>query len=232
MGYTRVDARNKIRFFLNEQTESFWLDADINTAINDAGKEVSKEIRFPRTNFSSALTSGQYQVNLSTNWTFINQDKGVFYVSRNYSGDFADAIELHPSTVADIGQEEVENATPSTPEKYYPLTETTIGVYPPIAETSGTSYSGYVKCYLVVPPTVMDTDGETSEILDWTFYAHVYHATAECFGKREGFEEKQILYDNKYQNEVAKIKSDYSDKFGVDPHIKPHDDYIDYIDIL
>lgn len=211
MAFDRQYIFNKVMFILKQESQ-FFTSSEIHMMIGvDAWKRIAEDINYPKTNYSSYLTSGQYQVSAPSDFLKIDENSQVTYE------DDSTIHELTPKKQTNIGRHIILNATPGTPSNYFMESETVIGVYPP--STSGCIVIPYVK-----EPTSMSADSDTNEISRQAYMANVYWVVQEAFNKDN--DPRSAKYEKKYDMEIARLNKRFGERFEINYDLRPHEDYL------
>ncbi|HEY6022211.1 MAG TPA: hypothetical protein VIY48_20790 [Candidatus Paceibacterota bacterium] len=212
MTVTYRDIWDKVSFYTKSE-HKFFTSAEINSIITeDAFNRIAEEVGYPKANYSSYLTSGEWSVSSPSDFIKVDQDSQVTYK------DATNTAVLTPTEQFAIGRDNILTATPGTPEHYFLESDTKIGIYPP--STSGCVVIPYVK-----RPTVMSSgDISTNELTERCYMAAVYWTVSELLIKDS--DERASLFLDKYNAEIERLKSQYNMMLEIRRDMKPHKSYI------
>lgn len=211
MAFDRKYIFDKVMFILKQESQ-FFTSGEIHMMIGvDAFKRIAEDLDYPKTNYSSYMASGAYQVSAPSDFLKIDENSQVVYRD---SGGYH---ELTPKKQTSIGRHIVMSATPGTPANYFMESESMMAVYPP--STSGCIVIPYVK-----EPTSLSSDTDTNELTRQAYMAAVYWVVQESFNKDN--DPRSQKYEAKYQMEVNRLKGRFGEMFEIDYALKPHDDYV------
>ena len=211
MAIDRAHIFNKVMFFLKKES-AFFTSSEVHMAIGvDAPRQVARDLNFPKTDYSGAVSSGVWQVTMPSN--FLKLDS-------NAKPTFKDSTtirDLAPKSQTNIGRANILNATPGTPQNYFMKSETVMGLYPP--STSGTIVVPYVKA-----PTSLSSDTDTNALTENAYMAMAYYVVGECMLK-DG-DTRTSDYYALYEREVKRLKRQYGELFEEDIDMMPDEDYL------
>ena len=211
MTITYKNVFDKVMVYLKNEGK-FFTSSEVKTIINqDAFNRIAEEVKFPKTNFSSYLASGEWQVSTPANFICVDPNSQVTYK------DGSNTYRVTPKNQVEIGRENVLTATPGTPERYFMDNDTLIGIYPP-------STSGCIVVPYVHRPTVMSSDTDSNELTERCYMAAVYFTVAECFNKDS--DERAEKYDSKFWSEINRLKGQYNLMYEIRRDVFPHRDYV------
>jgi|TARA_Y100000310_G_scaffold192960_1_gene192903 hypothetical protein len=196
-----------------KQEGLFFTSAEINLIIGvDAFTRIAEDIDYPKTNYSTYVNSGVWQVSTPSDFLKVDENSCITYE------DDSTIHELGPARLTSIGRNVVLNATPGTPANYFMEKEDMVGLYPP--GTSGCLVIPYVQ-----EPTSLSSDSDTNQITRQTYMAAVYWTVHEAMLKdNDGRADKYLAL---YQNEIARNKKRFGEMYELDYAITPHEDYLE-----
>ncbi len=211
MTITRIDIFNKVNFYLKRENK-FFSSTDINTVINrDAFRRIAEDINYPRTSYSTYLTSGQYIVSTPIDFIKVDQNSKLTYQYTSNTVTTGEARELR-----DIGIQNVLTATPGIPENYFMEDEFGIGLYPP--STSGILVIPYVN-----RPSALSSDADTNELTERCYMAAVFWTTSDLLSADS--DERSAIYMQMYNNEITRLKKQYNEMYEISRDLYPHESY-------
>ena len=150
-----------IRKRLGETTASFWSDAELNTWINDACKDIAFRTKCIRSNLYHTPTDDTAEYTLSAIFPNVLSINEYYY---KQDGTNYIKMEATSRTELDALYTGWRSAPSGTPFKYYyDKEEDVFGLYPPpvLAITEGTNWG---RAYITKNHTDMTTDGESPQL--------------------------------------------------------------------
>jgi len=212
MAINRLSIWNEVNFQLKKENK-FFTSSDILRTINDiAMRRVAEDVSYPRTSYSTYMTSGQYIVSSPIDFIKVDQNSWVTYEST--SGNIS---KLKPKELREIGTENVLTAKPATvPQNYFMQNENLFGVYPP-------STSGCIVIPYVHRPTDLSGDADVNEITERSFLAVVYKSCEHLMAADS--DERSLFYKNEYDGEIKRLKGQYNSMMEITRDMKPSKDY-------
>ena len=212
MSITRLDIWNEINFQLKKENK-FFTSSDIHRTINQvANRRVAEDVSYPRTSFSTYVTSGQYLISAPGDFIKVDQNSWVTYESTS-----GNVTKLKPRELRDIGTDNVLTATPGTPGNYFMQNEATFGVYPP-------STSGCVVIPYVYRPTDLSSDTSGNQITERCYMAIVYKSCESLLAADS--DTRSLFFEKKYEYEVKRLRGQYNEMLEITRDAKPHKDYV------
>jgi len=203
---------DKVNFFLKKENK-FFTSSELHMTIGvDSFRRIGEELNYPKTNYSSIIASGEYQISTPSDFIKIDQNHEltVELSSTIYT--------LEPKTSKLIGRQNILDPTNAIPQNYYMETESLIGLYPP-GNTSMIVVIPYVKY-----ATALSSDTDTNELTENCYMAAVYWTVGECMLKDN--DERFATYMQLYDREILRLKSKYGEMFEEDKDLMPDDRYL------
>lgn len=210
MAITRKNIFDKINFYLKQENK-FFTSNEIHLSINDAFRRIAEDIDYPKTNYSTYMTSGQWSV--STPADFLKLDKNSQITYESTSGSYA---VLDNKLQTDIGRDNIFTIAPGVPQYYFEESESKIGIHPP--STSGCIVIPYVKA-----PTDLSSDAATNELTENCYMASVWWVTAECMLKDS--DPRAQGFTGLYTGEITRLKRRFGVRQEQSHNFKPHPSY-------
>ncbi len=208
---TRKNIFDKVNFYLKQENK-FFTSSEIHLSINDAFRRIAEDIDYPKTNYSSYMTSGQWSVSTPADFLKIDKNSQITYESTSGSVNI-----LKSKLQTDIGRDYIMTKSPSIPESYFEESESKIGVYP--SSTSGCLVIPYVKA-----PTALSSDTDTNELTENCYMAAVWWGVAECMLKDSDPRAQGFI--GLYTGEITRLKRRYGSRFEQSFNLEPHPSYI------
>lgn len=216
MTVTYRDIWDKASFYLKKE-HKFFTSSEVKSIITeDAFNRIAEEVGYPKYNYSSYLTSGEWVVSSPSNFIKVDSNSQVTFKDAN------NTYRLKPKEQGEIGRENILTATPSTPSNYFLESDTKIGIHPPC--TSGCVVIPYVARPSWSSGLALVDDTSTNELTERCYMAAVYWTVSECLIKDS--DERASLFLDKYHSEISRLKSQYNMMLEIRKDLKPHQDYV------
>jgi len=209
MAITKRHIIDKTYFFLRQEVKFFSSSEVYSVIENDAFRRIAEDIDYPKANYSSVLSSGEYIVSSPADFLKIDQ---------NWSPVFKDAAgtrDLTPTT--SISRATLLSATPGSPQEYTEWNETQFAIHPP--STSGICVLPYVK-----NPSMLSGDSDTNELTENCYMAAVYYTVQECMMKDN--DPRAQYWEGKYNAEIGRLRKRFNEKYEVGFDMTPARDYL------
>jgi len=203
---------DRVSWHLKKETKYF-MSGDLHTLIGiDAFRRIAEDIRYPKVNMSAYMTSGQWRINISSDFIKVDETDDIVY---EYSG--SSIVKITPKAKKLIGRDQLMTASPGIPSNYFMENETTIGFYPP--STSGCIVIPYVQV-----PTSLSSDADTNQLTERCYQAAVFWSVSQCLLMDD--DERYLVYQRLYDIEIARINRMYNEMYEEDKDVIPHEDYL------
>lgn len=203
---------DRVNFLLKKENKFFTSSDLINMIGTDSFRAIAVDIGYPRGDFSTYMTSGQYLLSTPADFVKVDENSRVTYQHTSNV-----VVTLAPEELREIGPEQVLTATPGVPENYFMKSETQFGVYPP--STSGCLVIPYVK-----RPTMLSSPTDTNELTERCYNAAAYWTVGQCL--LADSDERAVAFNKMYDREIIRLKGEYNQMYEVERHMKPHPEYL------
>lgn len=203
---------DKVIWHLKRETK-FFMSSELHTLVGiDAFRRISEDIRYPKSNFSSYLGSGDWRITMPPDFVKVDETDDITY---QYNG--SGIAKIASKTRKLIGRDQILLAIPGIPSSYFMENETTIGVNPP-------SVSGCIVIPYVKLPTSLSSDTDTNELTERAYPAAIYWSVSQCLLMDN--DERYLVYSKLYNQEIDRLNRQYGEMYEEDKDIIPDERYL------
>lgn len=203
---------NEVVWHLKQETK-FFTSGKLHLLIGvDAFRRIAEDLRYPKTNISAGLVSGNWTLDVPSDFIKIDETDDIVYRKDNTSG----ILLIRPKARKLIGRDQILTATAGIPESYFMEDQTTIGFYPP--SDGGTVVVPYVKV-----PISLSSDTDVNELTERAYPAAVYWVVGQCLLMDD--DERYLVYQNLYLGEIQRLHRQYGEMFEEDRDMVPDENY-------
>lgn len=178
---TRLQIRNLIRKRLGETTAAFWSDSELNTWINDAGKDICEKTKCRRTSDTYTPTAEIAEYTLSSIFDPVPISiLKVYYYKDATSWDKLEYINREDLDALYPGWMSADSGTPS--HYYVDYEENLFGLY--VKPNSTNAGTNYLKAYYAYGFTALTDDNNSPAIPEFLHMAVCDFVVALGFEQR------------------------------------------------